>query len=642
MTPGERLAQFLYGFLFVVVLPALLVLWARQTAPLFSTTLSASPPLGFALLVAGLLLMISAMWGLWVYGRGLPMNYAPPSHYVDRGVFRITPHPIYTGFCIACAGTSIATGSASGLWLITPVAIIGCFALVLGYERQDLLRRFGRTALEANRILPAPANTRPTNLERFHSFLHVFGLWALLYGAMILRGVPARTWDPFLAWEKNLPVWEWTEAIYFSCYPLAILSILAAPTGKDLRRFAQRAWFAMALSFLLFFLLPVSAEPRPFSPQTALGRFLQWERGLDTPAAAFPSFHVIWAIFAAWLFSVRFRRTKGLWVLWAVAVAASCVTTGMHALADILAAALVSVAAFRAESLWRFLRRAAEFLANSWRAWQIGPVRVINHSIYAAVAGCAGALVGLAVAGPQNQVAFLAIVALSLAGAALWAQWLEATSGLQRPFGYYGSVCSVIAGIILVPWLGGNRWAILTAFAVGAPWTQAIGRLRCLVQGCCHGSPAPQGIGIRYEQAMSRVVRLSPWRGVPLHPTQLYSLVWNVLSGLILGRLYILGAAPQLLGGLYLILNGAGRFVEESYRGEPQTPVYGRLRLYQWLAIASVLAGAVLTAFPNLQLAPRPAFQPIHLVLGAAVGIVSGFLMGVDFPHANRRFARLA
>ena len=60
----------------------------------------------------------------------------------------------------------------------------------------------------------------------------------------------------------------------------------------------------------------------------------------------------------------------------------------------------------------------------------------------------------------------------------------------------------------------------------------------------------------------------------------------------------MLGAADVLVIGLYLILSGIARFVEESYRAEPQTRVVAGLHIYQWLAIGQTMAGIVTTTLP--------------------------------------------
>jgi prolipoprotein diacylglyceryltransferase len=175
------------------------------------------------------------------------------------------------------------------------------------------------------------------------------------------------------------------------------------------------------------------------------------------------------------------------------------------------------------------------------------------------------------------------------------------------------------------------------------PWIQLLGRLRCLVQGCCHGRLSTPGAGIRYTHPRSRVGQLAQLSGVPIYPTPLYSIGANIVLGVILIRLRILGASDALIVGVCLMLGGVARFVEESYRGEPQTPITAGLHSYQWLAIASVVIGAVCTTIPA---APEArGFQAPNAALvwsALAIALVTGIAMGVDFPGSNRRFSRLA
>jgi prolipoprotein diacylglyceryltransferase len=190
--------------------------------------------------------------------------------------------------------------------------------------------------------------------------------------------------------------------------------------------------------------------------------------------------------------------------------------------------------------------------------------------------------------------------------------------------------------------LGPHPWLMMAAYSVAGPWVQSIGRLRCLVQGCCHGRPAEPGAGIRYSHPRSRVCRLTRWGGVPLHPTPLYSMAWNMAIALVVSRLWAMGAELGLIGGVYLILTGLGRFCEEAYRGEPQTPVFAGRRLYQWIAIGTVVGGAAITALVRAGSAPAPEFTPASLTIAAAFGTLATLSLGVDFPESNRRFARLA
>ena len=89
-------------------------------------------------------------------------------------------------------------------------------------------------------------------------------------------------------------------------------------------------------------------------------------------------------------------------------------------------------------------------------------------------------------------------------GAALWAQYVEGSAQLLRPYGFYGGLLGGTLGAMAAPLFHTSPWMVLAVFSVSGPSAQAFGRLRCLVQGCCHGSPAPDAVGIRYVHPRSR------------------------------------------------------------------------------------------------------------------------------------------
>lgn len=223
----------------------------------------------------------------------------------------------------------------------------------------------------------------------------------------------------------------------------------------------------------------------------------------------------------------------------------------------------------------------------------------------------------------------------------MWAQWVQGSPALLRPLGFYGGMLGAILGGAFARLIHINTWLVFAAICVAAPWIQGIGRLRCLVQGCCHGRATETAPGIRYKHPRSRVCRLTQLSGVSIHATQVYSILWNVVAGAALLRLLQLHSSATLICGVYLLLSGAGRFVEEAYRGEPQTlTIYG-LRLYQWIAILTVVSGAFITSLNN---APTPrisSLRPGSILLALGCSAVAWFVTGVDFPESSRRFARL-
>ena len=201
--------------------------------------------------------------------------------------------------------------------------------------------------------------------------------------------------------------------------------------------------------------------------------------------------------------------------------------------------------------------------------------------------------------GPHVAPAIIAVALCRILGTGLWGQWIEASSQLARPFGYFGGLFGGCAGPLVVQVWRGERWYLAGAFAVAALESQAVGRLRCLVQGCCPGRPADAGLAIRYHHPLSRVCKLAKLDGGPVHPTPLSSIVGNLVILGLLARLWIEHADMAFVMGTDLILSTYARFREEGYRGEPQTDRGAGLPIYPWLAIGGLFAGLALTP-------PRP------------------------------------
>ena len=209
------LGKVLYGALFTLLVPAGLVLWARTSAPNVPLPPIRAPWLGSVVATLGLVLCASGMSALWRHGRGLPMNAYPPPLYVRSGVYRWMAHPIYLGFGLVVPGAALFFGSASGLWLVAPVTALAMAALVHGYERHDLRRRFGAEALHRPLLsLPSAGDAAPTVWDRISVFVLVLLPWTIAYEAVFRLGVPPDAVEGFLPFERELPVVLWTEALY--------------------------------------------------------------------------------------------------------------------------------------------------------------------------------------------------------------------------------------------------------------------------------------------------------------------------------------------------------------------------------------------------------------------------------------------
>jgi protein-S-isoprenylcysteine O-methyltransferase Ste14 len=603
-----------YGVWFVVLLPALLVLWARRLDRVITDLPRVgSPTAGWILVAIGFACMAAGWWALVRYGEGLPMNVSPPGKMVTRGIYTILPHPIYAGFAVMAAGYFMATDLRPGFWIVTPCVVLGCTALVLGYERPDMNKRFGTADWPAALRLPAAEDASPSLSERASACVFSFLPWLALHEAVVLIGPTPGDPKSYQSIPFARPALDWTRVVYV----LTCLFVFAAPLicrrKGDLRTFVQVGWLATAAGTLCLLLFP--------------------------PAT--PSFPVVWVFLAAWLYARGFAR-RPFWYLLASMMAVSAAAAGGDSVLSLGGALGVSAVALSGPSLWRWALRTAERLANSWRQWRIGTARIIVHAAYSGAAACTGCLITCHLAGKEQVPYLLLIGGCVVVGAGIWGQFLKGKSKLARPFGFFGGVIGGTIGVLAASLLGGNGWLLAAAGGVATPFIQAVGRLRCLVQGCCHGRVCPPQQGIVVTQEHSRVVYLAKLGGQPIYPTPLYSILYNLVLGPLLLRAWMLSAPLPFIVGSCLILGGMGRFVEEAHRGEPQTPRFGGLAIYQWLALSGIAVGALLTTLPGPAYVKEVKLVPLAFVYAIGFGLLTALAMSVDFPETQRPLSRLA
>jgi uncharacterized membrane protein YhaH (DUF805 family) len=629
-----------YAALFVVALPVLLTTWAQRLDEWITLPVPGPSSAGIALAVAGALVMTAGTLALWRHGGGLPMSAFPPERLVVRSVYRLIADPIYAGAVALALGVAIAVRSPGGVWVVSPVLALACAAWVMGYERERTRARHGRV-VEPILRLPADADDAPTPWMRAAVYTHVFIPWLAIYLAIELLGASAGAPSSGIPLDDRIPVIPWTAVVYESVYPIVVLAPLFAHSQRELRRFARRGLWAMVLIFPFYLLVPLVYEPRAIPGEGFFSAWVALERTFNSPLTAFPAFHFVWACIAASMYTATYKYGRWMWLL-AAGIGVSCTTVGIHAALDIVAAAFVYLLVARGAELWEWLRRLSERGANSWREWRIGPVRLLSHGLFIGLAVALSFPVSIWLGGPDLLWWVFAAALAGAVTAALWAQLVEGSPQLLRPFGYFGGMIGVGLTVLVAAAGDFDAWRLLAATCITLAFGQGIGRLRCLVNGCCHGRRASAAVGIVYTHPMPRPTRLAGLGGVAIHATQIYSLLWLLFVGAVLVRLWFLQAPLAFIAGMYFVLVGLGRFVEEHYRGEPQTAVIGGFRLYQWHTLAFVVGGAALTTFES-GAAPLPAPLEGRTILVALVGGVLGVAsFGVDVPGSSRRFSRLA
>jgi phosphatidylglycerol:prolipoprotein diacylglycerol transferase len=131
----------------------------------------------------------------------------------------------------------------------------------------------------------------------------------------------------------------------------------------------------------------------------------------------------------------------------------------------------------------------------------------------------------------------------------------------------YGAVLGALLVVLIYCWVKKiSFWLIGDVVAPGAILGQAIGRIGCLMNGCCYGLPTSLPWGLVYTHPGN----YGPPLGGAVHPTQVYHLIWNLIG---FGVLWSLRRRLKPQGSLfllYLALYAAGdlsiRFVRA---GEP-------------------------------------------------------------------------
>lgn len=152
------IAKFLYGLLFVILLPLFLCLWASRLDKSIDLIVPRCEAAAIVSIVLGSLSMARAMLDLLTWGKGLPMNVFPPKNFVTRGIYKWFSHPIYLGAALLSLGVSLWFRSPGGLYIITPVLILATFSLVYGYEHSAILRVFGDSARQYHPVFSIPAS----------------------------------------------------------------------------------------------------------------------------------------------------------------------------------------------------------------------------------------------------------------------------------------------------------------------------------------------------------------------------------------------------------------------------------------------------------------------------------------------------
>ncbi len=137
-----------------------------------------------------------------------------------------------------------------------------------------------------------------------------------------------------------------------------------------------------------------------------------------------------------------------------------------------------------------------------------------------------------------------------------------------------GGLIGGYLGVEITKRIVGVNFSTGDGFAVSLPLAQAIGRLGCLLHGCCYGTEF-EG---RWALSLNGVMR---------HPTPLYEAGLDLVLA---AFLFSIRHRPRTQGHLfksYLLGYALIRFVLEPFRGDPSV-MWGGMTAVQWVCLAGM------------------------------------------------------
>ena len=151
---------------------------------------------------------------------------------------------------------------------------------------------------------------------------------------------------------------------------------------------------------------------------------------------------------------------------------------------------------------------------------------------------------------------------------------------------YGGALLSALAGILFLEWkVHTQTEKYLDMFAPVVALAYGLGRIGCLLAGCCYG----------------RTCEL-PWAVAGRHPAQAYAFLWELgVVCILLGIESIQPAdrKPVVLKNkgsvfyVWMILHGIGRLLMESFRDDFRGPSLG-LSISSWISVCLIALGLFL------------------------------------------------
>ena len=160
---------------------------------------------------------------------------------------------------------------------------------------------------------------------------------------------------------------------------------------------------------------------------------------------------------------------------------------------------------------------------------------------------------------------------------------------------FYGGLIAAVTVALVYIWRHRMpMWTTTDVFAPGIALGHVVGRLGCLLAGCCFGRPTSVPWAISFHDPNAFATSGTPL-GVSLHPTQLYEAGAEALILVFLLAFERRGRPfPGRTFWSYMLLYGVSRFIIEFYRGDPRGTVFDALSTSQFVSVILVPLSVVM------------------------------------------------
>jgi phosphatidylglycerol:prolipoprotein diacylglycerol transferase len=153
---------------------------------------------------------------------------------------------------------------------------------------------------------------------------------------------------------------------------------------------------------------------------------------------------------------------------------------------------------------------------------------------------------------------------------------------------YGGFIGASLAYIVFVRWRRCPFWSLADVIAPSIALGHAIGRLGCLMNGCCYGKACDLPWAIRFPG-------IPETGGTGVHPTQLYEAALNLGLYAALAWLFRRRPFDGVVLAAYLVAYAVLRSFVELFRGDyASSLIVGGLTPALWISVALFAAGLLL------------------------------------------------